>query len=136
MSTMTKNEARQRRKIRIRKKISGTAERPRLVIFRSNLHMYAQVVDDLTGATLAATSTLVLSKGGEKVSCNKAGAEAVGKEIARLAKEKSIVTDISTTARSRPWPMAPAKAASSSNPERIALSWNRMNWVSSRRSSP
>ena len=66
MSTMTKNEARQRRKIRIRKKISGTAERPRLVIFRSNLHMYAQVVDDLTGATLAATSTLVLSKGGEK----------------------------------------------------------------------
>ena len=71
MSTMTKNEARQRRKIRIRKKISGTAERPRLVIFR-------------------ATSTLVLSKGGEKVSCNKAGAEAVGKEIARLAKEKSI----------------------------------------------
>lgn len=86
-------------------------ERPRLVIFRSNLHMYAQVVDDLTGATLAATSTLVLSKGGEKVSCNKAGAEAVGKEIARLAKEKSIekvvfdpVTDISTTARSRPWP--------------------------------
>lgn len=48
MSTMTKNEARQRRKIRIRKKISGTAERPRLVIFRSNLHMYAQVVDDLT----------------------------------------------------------------------------------------
>ena len=63
MSTMTKNEARQRRKIRIRKKISGTAERPRLVIFRSNLHMYAQVVDDLTGATLAATSTLVLSKG-------------------------------------------------------------------------
>ena len=87
---MTKNEARQRRKIRIRKKISGTAERPRLVIFRSNLHMYAQVVDDLTGATLAATSTLVLSKGGEKVSCNKAGAEAVGKEIARLAKEKSM----------------------------------------------
>ena len=76
MSTMTKNEARQRRKIRIRKKISGTAERPRLVIFRSNLHMYAQVVDDLTGATLAATSTLVLSKGGEKVSCNKAGASA------------------------------------------------------------
>lgn len=63
---MTKNEARQRRKIRIRKKISGTAERPRLVIFRSNLHMYAQVVDDLTGATLAATSTLVFSKAGKR----------------------------------------------------------------------
>ena len=140
MSTMTKNEARQRRKIRIRKKISGTAERPRLVIFRSNLHMYAQVVDDLTGATLAATSTLVLSKGGEKVSCNKAGAEAVGKEIARLAKEKSIEKVVfdrnGYLYHGKIKAVAPAKAASSSNPERIALSWNRMNWVSSRRSSP
>lgn len=66
MSTMTKNEARQRRKIRIRKKISGTAERPRLVIFRSNLHMYAQVVDDLTGATLAATSTWFSPRAGKR----------------------------------------------------------------------
>ena len=82
---MTKNEARQRRKIRIRKKISGTADRPRLVVFRSNLHMYAQVVDDVTGSTLAAASTLTLSRQGEKF-----GAEAVGKEIARLAKEKNI----------------------------------------------
>ena len=90
MSNMTKNEARQRRKIRIRKKISGTSERPRLVVFRSNAHMYAQVVDDMTHATLVATSTLTLSKGGEAVHCNKAGAELVGKEIARLAKEKNI----------------------------------------------
>ena len=90
MSTMTKNDARQHRKIRIRKKISGTAERPRLVVFRSNMHVYAQIVDDLTGATLVSASTLALSKGGEKVHSNKAGAEVVGKEIARLAKEKSI----------------------------------------------
>ena len=95
MSTMTKNEARQRRKIRIRKKISGTAERPRLVIFRSNLHMYAQVVDDLTGATLAATSTLVLSKGGEKVKFTipyvVTSPDFVRiNGVARLAKEKSI----------------------------------------------
>ncbi len=90
MSTMSKNDARKRRKIRIRKKISGTHERPRLVVFRSNLHIYAQVVDDLTGTTLAAASTLGLSKGGEKLHCNKAGAEQVGREIARLAKEKSI----------------------------------------------
>ena len=90
MSTMTKNEARQRRKIRIRKKISGTADRPRLVVFRSNLHMYAQVVDDVTGSTRAAASTLTISRQGEKFGCNKAGAEAVGKEIARLAKEKNI----------------------------------------------
>ena len=90
MSIITKNEARKRRKIRIRKKISGTPERLRLVVFRSNLHMYAQVVDDLAGVTLVATSTLALSKTGEKVGCNKTGAEAVGKEIARLAKEKDI----------------------------------------------
>lgn len=90
MSTMTKNEARQRRKIRIRKKISGTAARPRLVIFRSNLHMYAQVVDDEAGSTLVSTSTLLLSKGGEKVHCNKTGAEQVGKEVARLAKDRNI----------------------------------------------
>ncbi|MBO4311940.1 MAG: 50S ribosomal protein L18 [Desulfovibrionaceae bacterium] len=90
MSTMTKNEARQRRKIRIRKKISGTSERPRLVVFRSNTHMYAQVVDDTAHVTLASASTLSLSKGGEAVRCNKTGAEMVGKEIARLAKEKNI----------------------------------------------
>ena len=87
---LSKNETRKRRKVRIRKKISGTAERPRLVVYRSNLHIYAQVVDDATGATLAATSTLSLSKGGEKACCNKAGADRVGKEIARLALEKDI----------------------------------------------
>jgi len=87
---LSKNEIRKRRKIRIRKKLSGTAERPRLVVFRSNLHIYAQVVDDTSGSTLAATSTLALSKGGEKAGCNKAGAELVGKEIARLTLEKNI----------------------------------------------
>ena len=90
MTVMSKNEARQRRKIRIRKKISGTGERPRLVVYRSNLHLYAQVVDDRAGATLVSTSTLALAKGEDKIRCNKAGAEVVGKEIARLAKEKSI----------------------------------------------
>jgi len=90
MSTMSKNEARQRRKIRIRKKISGAGDRPRLVVYRSNLHLYAQVVDDHAGATLAAASTLALSKSQGKVGCNKAGAVLVGKEIARLAKEKAI----------------------------------------------
>lgn len=90
MTTMSKNEARQRRKIRIRKKISGTPERPRLVVYRSNMHLYAQVVDDQAGTTLVATSTLTLSKAQDKVHCNKNGAALVGKEIARLAKEKSI----------------------------------------------
>jgi len=90
MSTMSKNESRLRRKVRIRKKISGTSERPRLVVYRSNSHLYVQVVDDTAGTTLAATSTKTMSKGGDAVHCNKTGADLVGKEIARLAKEKSI----------------------------------------------
>ena len=90
MVAITKEAARQRRKIRIRKKISGTADRPRLVVFRSNLHLYAQIVDDESGTTLVSASTLLLSKSGDAVRCNKAGGEQVGKEIARLAKEKSI----------------------------------------------
>ncbi len=88
----TKNEARQRRKVRIRKKISGTAARPRLVVYRSNLHIYAQIVDDTTGTTLAAASTLTISRQQEGVHANKAGAELVGKEIARLAKDKDVTS--------------------------------------------
>ena len=87
---MTKEQARHRRKVRIRKKISGCQDRPRLVVFRSNLHIYAQIVDDASGSTLAATSTLSLNKDGGKAHCNKTGADLVGKEIARLAKEKNI----------------------------------------------
>lgn len=86
----SKNVSRQSRKIRIRKKVNGTMERPRLVVYRSNLHLYAQIVDDGAGKTLVATSTLALSKVQDKVHCNKGGAELVGKEIARLAKEKNI----------------------------------------------
>lgn len=89
---MTKEQARCRRKIRIRKKISGDSARPRLVVFRSNTHIYAQIVDDTTGTTLVATSTQVLNKGDGKGHCNRAGAEQVGKEIARLAMDKSITT--------------------------------------------
>jgi len=86
----TKEEARRRRKIRIRKKVHGTAERPRLVVFRSNMHIYAGLVNDETGGTVASTSTLTLAKGGKKISLNKGSAADVGKEIARLAKEKDI----------------------------------------------
>lgn len=87
---MSKAIARAKRKIRIRKKISGTAERPRLVVYRSNLHIYAQIVDDAAGNTLVAASTLTLAKGGDALRPNKEGATKVGQEIARLAKEKSI----------------------------------------------
>lgn len=90
MSSHFKEHARQRRKIRIRKKIFGTSERPRLVVFRSNLHIYAQIVDDEIQSTLVTTSTLTLCKNESGAHCNRAGADIVGKEIARLAKEKNI----------------------------------------------
>ncbi len=85
----SKKEAlRQRRKIRIRSKISGTAERPRLVIFRSLSHIYAQLVNDETGTVIAASSDLKSKAKGTKTE----KAKAVGEEIAKLAKEKKVET--------------------------------------------
>lgn len=89
---LSKNETRQRRKVRIRKKVNGTPERPRLVVYRSNLHLYAQIVDDNAGKTLVATSTLALKKSESGAHCNVGGATLVGKEIARLAKDQNINT--------------------------------------------
>ena len=87
---LTKEQARRRRKIRVRKKVCGTAQRPRLVVFRSNMHIYAGLVNDETGGTLASASTLALAKGGKKISLTRESAAGVGKEIARLAKGKNI----------------------------------------------
>lgn len=86
-----KNEIRRRKHVRVRKKIAGTPARPRLCVFRSNMHIYAQVIDDSTGATLAAASTLdkdiksKLSSGSTKD-----GAREVGDLVARRAIEKGI----------------------------------------------
>ncbi|QJT07665.1 50S ribosomal protein L18 [Oceanidesulfovibrio marinus] len=88
---LSKEQARRRRKMRIRKKIRGTSERPRLVVFRSNSSIYAQLVDDNAGATIAASSSLSLGKAkGESMKANKDSAAEVGKDIARLAKEHNI----------------------------------------------
>jgi len=86
----TKQAMRLSRKVRIRKKISGTETRPRLVVYRSNLHVYAQIVDDETGLTLVASSSLVLSKSGEALKPNKETAAKVGRDVAAKAKEKAI----------------------------------------------
>lgn len=91
---LSKNDMRLRRKIRIRKKVAGTATRPRLVVFRSNLHIYAQLIDDQAGVTLASASTLTLAKSGEAMKANKIGAAKVGAAIAGLAKEQSIETAV------------------------------------------
>ncbi|SDO01833.1 50S ribosomal protein L18 [Desulfonauticus submarinus] len=82
----TRREARLKRKIRIRKKIYGTPERPRLVVFRSNRYIYAQVVDDTKGHTLVAYSSLAMGK----KNVSKEVAKEVGLKIAELAKKAKI----------------------------------------------
>ncbi len=82
---------RARRKRRIRKKVSGTPERPRLTVFRSHKQIYVQVVDDLAGTTLAAASSLGKeAPAAEKTTRKKACAEAVGKSIAAACSDKGI----------------------------------------------
>ena len=89
ISKPDKNKLRLKRHRRIRGKISGTAERPRLSIFRSNKNIYAQLIDDVAGVTLASASTL-----DENVSdaTKVEQAAAVGKAIAEAAKAKDIST--------------------------------------------
>lgn len=82
-----------RRQRRVRKKLQGNAERPRLCVFRSSKHIYAQIIDDVTGKTLAAAGTLEPSvKGGlaNGYGGNKAAAAAVGKALAERAKGAGI----------------------------------------------
>ena len=78
-----KNKARMKRHYRVRKNISGTAERPRLNVFRSLNHIYAQVIDDVKGVTLVSASSM--DKGFEGNGSNCEGAKAVGKAVAEKA---------------------------------------------------
>ena len=87
---LSREEARKKRKCRIRKKINGTPERPRLVVFRSNKHIYAQIIDDLAGATLASASTLAFE--GDDVRLTVDNAKLVGKKVAEEAIKKSITS--------------------------------------------
>lgn len=87
----SKSAARRERHVRLRKKVSGTAERPRLLVRRSLHHIYAVLVDDEKGHTLAAVSTLDKSLGGGLASrTNVAAATAVGTAIAGKAKSAGI----------------------------------------------
>ena len=91
---MAKNRkaiSRNRIKMRIRKKISGTADRPRLSVFRSTKHIYAQLIDDLNGHTLAAASSLEDS--GLKGTAIEKSAE-VGKKLAERAKSAGVETAV------------------------------------------
>ena len=83
-----KNAQRVKRHTRVRGKISGTPERPRLNVFRSNANIYAQIIDDVNGVTLAAASTL--EKDFEGAAGNKEAARKVGTMVAERAKAKGI----------------------------------------------
>jgi len=92
-SQSQKSLSRLKRKIRVRKKITGASDRPRLNIFKSAKHIYAQLIDDTNGCTLAATSTLVADvKGDVKYTGNIEAAKRVGASIAKVALEKGITS--------------------------------------------
>ena len=86
MDRKQKLKALTQRHRRVRKKVVGTPERPRLAVFRSNRHIYAQLIDDFAGKTLAAASTLKDANGGDP----KAKAKAVGTALAKRAKDAGV----------------------------------------------
>lgn len=86
-STILKVQNRNRKRGKIRAKISGTTDRPRLSVFKSNVAISAQLIDDVKGVTLAAASSRDISKGNESEK-----AKEVGLLIAKIAKEKNIST--------------------------------------------
>ena len=93
VSKKSRAEIRAKKHRRLRNHISGTAERPRLAVFRSNNHMYAQIIDDTVGNTLVAASTLQKDVKAELEKTNNVDAEAyLGTVIAKKALEKGITT--------------------------------------------
>ena len=90
ISKIDRKATRRRRHIRVRTKISGTAECPRLCVYRSNTNIYAQIIDDVTGKTLVSSSTL--DKDVKTKRANKEAAKEVGTLIAKKALEKNIKT--------------------------------------------
>jgi|SRR5678810_961939 large subunit ribosomal protein L18 len=90
MARVDSNVVRLRIHERIRKRLEGNAARPRLCVFRSNKHIYAQVVDDASGRTLVAASTLDVDAKSDKGGGNIAAAKTVGKIVAKRAMDKGI----------------------------------------------
>jgi large subunit ribosomal protein L18 len=86
-----RQEARKKRQVRVRRKIRGSAQRPRLCVFRSAKHIYAQIIEDATGATLVAVSTVSKDVSGDlNYGGNVEAAKQVGKKLAERALAKNI----------------------------------------------
>src|SRR5258707_15646572 len=94
LTRTSKNVTRQRVHDRIRKKMVGTPERPRLNVYRSLNHIYAQVIDDLKGATISAASTAEGKKSDRTTGGNAASAKTVCKSIAERAQKKGITQEV------------------------------------------
>ena len=91
VSKKSRTEVRRKKHMRVRNRLSGTAERPRLSVFRSNNHMYAQIIDDTVGNTLAAASTVEKDVKAELEKTNNIEAASyLGKVIAKRALDKGI----------------------------------------------
>ncbi|MRX72529.1 50S ribosomal protein L18 [Bacillus lacus] len=89
ITKVSKNETRKRRHARVRAKLVGTAERPRLNVFRSNKHIYAQLIDDANGVTVASASTLDKDLSLESTA-NLEAAQKIGQLVAERAVEKGV----------------------------------------------
>lgn len=86
----TRKQSTQRRHVRIRRRVKGTAERPRLAVYRSNNHIYAQVIDDYKHHTLASASTVEADIKGDEGGSNKDASSKVGKLIAERSLAKGV----------------------------------------------
>jgi large subunit ribosomal protein L18 len=91
MDTTTKRLARRRRHLHVRKRVTGSAARPRLSVFRSNAHIYAQLIDDVTGHTMAAASSRETS-----VTAGDGGKSAVAAQVGKLLGERATTAGITS----------------------------------------
>ena len=120
-----KNKARLKRHRRVRSKISGTPECPRLNVFRSSKNIYAQIIDDVNGVTLAAASTLDKSSKATAATKRQRARLASWWQSAQQIKAslRSFLTAVATfsTAVCKNWPKAPVRAASTSKKEELTF---------------
>jgi len=96
-----REQCRDRRKLRVRKHLRGTSEKPRLCVIKSNLHIYAQLIDDERGATIASYSSMHKDFDKNVKGRSKESARVIGKKIAQLARDKNVTQMIVDRGRNK-----------------------------------